>query len=104
MNLNQVFLKSETFLKVRHRLFGWTEEGAGAEGGNRLLWMKERKFAVDYKEQSHQDFSEAPEEKVEQSLDVRSQIDWWDTRADEEPEPTVEKCPLVLPFALIFCF
>ena len=62
---------------MRHRLFGWTEEGAGAEGGNRLLWMKERKFAVDYKEQSHQDFSEAPEEKVEQSLDVRSQIDWW---------------------------
>ena len=89
---------------MRHRLLGWTEEGAGAEGGNRLLWMKERKFAVDWKEQSHKDLSEAPEEKVEQSLDVRSQIDWWDTRADEEPEPRVAKYPLVFPFALIFCF
>ena len=89
---------------MRHRLLGWTEEGAGAEGGNRLLWMKERKFAVDWKEQRNRDISEAPEEKVEQSLDVRSQIDWWDTRADEEPEPRVAKYPMVFPFALIFCF
>ena len=106
-DLDSVFLQLKSFPKVRHRLFGWTEEGAGAEGGNRLLWMKERKFAVDWK-----DFSELPEKKegevdekeeeeVEQSLDVRSQIDWWDTRAEEETDTRVAKCPF-FPFALLF--
>ena len=95
------FLQLDTFLKVRHRLLSWTEEGAGAEGGNRLLWMKERKFGCKY-------LSEAPEkeegevvkevEKVEeeQSLDVRSQIDWWDTRTDEQPDSRVAKCTFVV--------
>ena len=91
---------------MRHRLFGWTDAGAGADGGNRLLWMKERKFAVDWKEHRKQELKIAYEEKAcevdekeveeEQSLDVRSQIDWWDTRADEEPDPRVAKCQFML--------
>ena len=100
-------------MKVRHRLLGWTEEGAGAGGGNRLLWMKERKFAVDWKELRNRELNEVPEEKEgevdkqskkeeevdkeeEESLDVKGQIDWWDTRADEEPEFSVAKCQFVL--------
>ena len=91
---------------MRHRLLGWTEEGAGAGGGNRLLWMKERKFAVDWKELRKRELSEAPEEKEgefdkkeekeEESLDVRGQIDWWDTRVDEEPDSWVAKCQFLL--------
>jgi len=95
--------------KVRHRLFGWTDEGAGAAGGNRLVWMKEEKVAIDWKEQRRQELREAveeeegdvdkeevdvddeEEEEEEQSLDVKSQIDWWDTRADEEPDPISEQ-------------
>ena len=89
---------------MRHRLFGWTDEGAGAAGGNRLLWMKERKVATNWKEQRKRELSEAVEEEKgdadkaeeeEQSLDVKSQIDWWDTRADDEPDPRVAKCLLV---------
>ena len=89
---------------MRHRLFGWTDEGAGAAGGNRLLWMKERKVAINWKEQRKRELSEAveeekrdadKEEEEEQSLDVKSQIDWWDTRADDEPDPRVAKCLLV---------
>ena len=40
---------------------------------------------------------EKEEEEVEQSLDVRSQIDWWDTRADEETDTRVAKCPFFSP-------
>ena len=91
---------------MRHRLFGWTDEGAGAEGGNRLLWMKERKVAIDWEKLRIREVSEAveeekkdvdkEEEEEEQSLDVKSQIDWWDTRADEEPVVRVAKYLLVL--------
>jgi len=87
-------------MQVRHRLFGWTDEGAGAAGGNRLLWMKERKVAINWKEQRKRELSEAveeekrdadKEEEEEQSLDVKSQIGWWDTRADDEPDPISEQ-------------
>ena len=90
---------------MRYRLFGWTDEGAGAEGGNRLLWMRERKVAIDWEKLRKRELSEAVEEEKrdvdkeeqekEQSLDVKSQIDWWDTRADDEPDPRVAKCLLV---------
>ena len=93
---------------MRHRLFGWTDEGAGAAGGNRLVWMKEEKVAIDWKEQRKLKLREAygeekgdidkeeedDDEEEEQSLDVKSQIDWWDTRVDEEPDPRVAKCLL----------
>ena len=64
--------------------------------------MKERKVAIDWEKLRIQEVNEAVEEEKrdvdkeeqekEQSLDVKSQIDWWDTRVDEEPDPRVAKC------------
>ena len=56
--------------------------------------MKERKVAIDWEKLRIQEVNEAVEEEKrdvdkeeqekEQSLDVKSQIDWWTTRAEVE--------------------
>ena len=69
--------------------------------------MKEKKFDVGWEKERQIVLSEASEAEEgsrmldnegkegkgekEQSLDVRGQIDWWDTKAEEEPDPNSEQ-------------
>ena len=34
---------------MREKLFGWADEGAGAEGGSRLLCKREKEFSLEWR-------------------------------------------------------
>ena len=82
---------------MREKLFGWADEGAGAEGGSRLLCMREKEFSLERRRGTRKgavsitgdrvggDGEVVAEEGEEvQGLDVKRQIDWWTTRAEVE--------------------
>ena len=85
---------------MREKLFGWADEGAGAEGGSRLLCMREKEFSWECRREPRMGavsitgdraggdgevVGEEGEEGEEiQGLDVKRQIDWWTTRAEVE--------------------
>ena len=84
---------------MREKLFGWADEGAGAEGGSRLLCMREKEFLECRRGTRKGAVSitgdrvggdgevvadEGEEGEEVQGLDVKRQIDWWTTRAEVE--------------------
>ena len=58
-------------------------------------WEKERQIvlseASEAEEESRMVDNEEKEGEQEQSLYVRGQIDWWDTKAEEKPDPISEQ-------------
>ena len=87
---------------MREKLFGWADEGAGAEGGSRLLCMREKEFSWECRRETRMgavsitgdraggdgdgevEGDEGEDGEEIQSLDVRSQIDSWTTRLKVE--------------------
>ena len=85
---------------MREKLFGWADEGAGAEGGSRLLCMREKEFSLERRRGTRKGAvsitgdrvggdgevvaDEGEEGEEVQGLDVKRQIDWWTTRAEVE--------------------
>ena len=85
---------------MREKLFGWADEGAGAEGGSRLLCMREREFSLECRGETRNGSvsingdraggegevvgDDCEEGEEIQGLDVKSQIDWWTTRSEVE--------------------
>ena len=82
---------------MREKLFGWADEGAGAEGGSRLLCMREKEFSLECRRETRMGAVSITEYRAgadgevvgdegeeTQGLDVKSQIDWWTTRAEVE--------------------
>ena len=83
---------------MREKLFGWADEGAGAEGGSRLLCMREKEFSWECKKETRMGAVSITRDRAEgdgevvgdggeegeeiQGLDVKSHIDWWTTRAE----------------------
>lgn len=85
---------------MREKLFGWADEGAGAEGGSRLLCMREKEFSWECRRETRMGAVSITGDRAEGDgevegdegedgeeiwgLDVRSQIDWWTTRSEVE--------------------
>ena len=87
---------------MRQKLFGWADEGAGAEGGSRLLCMREKEFSWECRREPRMgavsitgdraggdgdgevEGDEGEDGEEIRGLDVRSQIDWWTARSEVE--------------------